>query len=116
MKRPATIDSSVYKQTFYGILNAQGDFWTPLSFPSERKARQHILDFWCHDHDQRDWCLLRFKIVPVQVRLTQIADASAGRNAERQDAVERLGPKDEHAVSATSAETPSPSLRTHGEQ
>lgn len=32
--------------------------------------------------------------------------ASVGRNAKRQDAAERLGPKDEHAVDSEAGETP----------
>lgn len=67
--KPRTISSADYKRTFYGILNAQGDFWTPLAFDGEQAARDHIRDFWRHDSAKLSECLRRFKIVPVIIRL-----------------------------------------------
>lgn len=69
---PAKSDSKIYSGSFYGILNAQGDFWTPLAFSSEAAARQHIASFWGSDHASRDKCLRTHKIVPVRVQLTQL--------------------------------------------
>ena len=75
--KPVTIDSNVYKHTFFGILNAQGDFWTPLAFDSEAKARMHIRQFWGNNHAARDQCLRTHRIVPVRVRLTVIDGPNA---------------------------------------
>ena len=66
---PKSIDSSVYKRTFFGILNKDGDFWTPLAFDAPDKARQHIRDFWL-DKEKAEECLRTFKIVPVRIQLT----------------------------------------------
>lgn len=74
---PVRADSAAYSQPFYGILNAQGYFWTPLAFDSEAKARQHIVDFWGRDHESRDRCLHTHRIVPVRVQLTTIEDPDA---------------------------------------
>lgn len=73
-RKLASIDSKVYKQTFYGILNAYGDFWTPLAFESQAKARQHIVDFWGANHKNRDQCLQTHKIVPVRIRLNAVEE------------------------------------------
>lgn len=74
---PATSDSSVYRHTFYGILNAQGDFWTPLAFETERQARDHLRFFWRNDPENLKLCERTHKIVPVRVQLTQISDRDA---------------------------------------
>lgn len=68
---PVTSDSADYKHTFFGILNAQGQFWTPLAFESEVKAVAHIDGFWA---DARSRALFRQKcqIVPVRIQLTVI--------------------------------------------
>jgi len=68
----AASDSKVYKHTFYGILNAYGDFWTPLAFDTEQGARDHIRHFWRNDPDNLRKCLRTHKIVPVRVRLNQL--------------------------------------------
>jgi hypothetical protein len=92
-----TIDSRVYRATFYGILNANGAFWTPLAFESEEKAEQHLRAFW--KQVDREWHGSRgkFKIVPVRIQLTALA--SVGRNPEGQDP-QGLGAQHEHAVPA----------------
>lgn len=68
--KPATVSSKGIP--LFGILNAYGDFWTPLPFESEAKARQHIIDFWGTNTESRDKCLRTHKIVPVRVRLTAL--------------------------------------------
>jgi hypothetical protein len=73
-KKRVVSDSAVYKGSFYGILNADGDFWTPLAFDSEDKARQHIIDFWGLHKDSRDQCLRTHRIVPVRIRLTLVKE------------------------------------------
>jgi hypothetical protein len=70
----ATIDSSVYQHRFYGILNADGEFWTPLAFESEGAAQRHIRDFWCDNIIARERCLNTFQIVPVRIQLTHLKD------------------------------------------
>lgn len=62
-------DSANYSHSFFGILNKQGQFWTPLAFESEAKARQHIVDFWGGNKAKIAECLASFKIVPVRIRL-----------------------------------------------
>ena len=55
--KPVRSDSKTYGHTFYGILNADGDFWTPLAFHSEAMAKQHIVDFWGSNRASADKCL-----------------------------------------------------------
>lgn len=74
-------DSAIYKGNFYGILNAPGDFWTPLGFASESAAKRHIVDFWGTDRDSARKCLETHRIVPVRIRLSTIADE--GTNDEQ---------------------------------
>jgi hypothetical protein len=68
-----SIDSADYKMTFYGILNADGDFWTPLAFDSKRKARQHIEGFFADSRAAMQF-LTSCQIVPVRIVLTQITE------------------------------------------
>lgn len=79
MHSPVTSDSKNYRHTFYGILNAQGEFWTPIPFDSEAKAQQHIIDFWGRQSEQRDKCLRTHKIVPVRIRLETIETEDASQ-------------------------------------
>jgi hypothetical protein len=85
----AAIDSADFKMTFYGILNAQGDFWTPLAFDCETAARRHIQNFW-QDKPRRDAFLGGCSIVPVRIQLTEIASCDEQPKAE--DA-QRLSPE-----------------------
>ena len=71
-RRPATLDSRVYTRPFYGILNAEGDFWSPHVFASEQAARESIIVFWGDQTTARDQCLSSHKIVPIRVRLAEI--------------------------------------------
>jgi len=71
VSEPVTTNSEDFNQSFYGILNAQGQFWTPLAFESEADARQHIEDFWT-DNKSRAECLRTHRIVPVHIQLTAI--------------------------------------------
>lgn len=58
--------------TLYGILNAQGEFWTPVPFQSDGLARQYIRDFWGRQTDMAARCLNDFRIVRVRVNLTEL--------------------------------------------
>lgn len=69
-KKAATIDSAVYHHTFYGILNKQGQFWTPLPFHDEAAARAHLAK-WAIGKNQN--MLDTHKIVPVRIRLTALS-------------------------------------------
>lgn len=71
MTEPVTTNSEDFNQSFFGILNAQGQFWTPLAFESERKAVRHIEEFWT-DNKSRAECLKTHRIVPVRIQLTAI--------------------------------------------
>jgi hypothetical protein len=66
-----TVDSTVYGQQFYGILNAGGQFWTPLAFESRSAARAHVAHFWSTP-EQFTQFMRGAKIVPVHVQLTAI--------------------------------------------
>jgi hypothetical protein len=66
-----TVDSTVYGGQFYGILNAQGQFWTPLAFDAESAAKAHIESFW-NTQRQVEHFMRGAKIVPVRVQLTTI--------------------------------------------
>jgi hypothetical protein len=72
----ATIDSSVYGRAFYGILNKDGQFWTPLAFDSERKAHEHIAAFFT-DIAMRGTAIRDFRIVPVRIQLTHLSEQGA---------------------------------------
>jgi len=67
-------DSAIYKGSFYGILNAQGDFWTPLGFASEAAAKRHIIDFWGTDRDSARKCMATHSIVPVRIQLSTLSE------------------------------------------
>jgi hypothetical protein len=64
----ATVDSEIYRKTFWGILNKQGDFWTPLAFETEAAATAKLDKFWADG-----WNSCDFKIVPVRIRLEAIS-------------------------------------------
>lgn len=66
MSQPVTIDSSDYRHTFYGILNKQGQFWTPIPFNDEASARIYLERF---AHGKNASMLNTHKIVPVRIRL-----------------------------------------------
>ena len=63
-------DSGNYRHTFYGILNKQGRFWTPLPFHDEEAAKAHLARFAIGENRSM---LETHKIVPVRVRLTLAA-------------------------------------------
>lgn len=67
-----SIDSCVYAQTFYGILNKDGQFWTPVPFPSKSAALGAIERFW-GTQEAVDGFLVGARIVPVRIRLEAIA-------------------------------------------
>lgn len=71
-----TSDSADYNHTFYGILNKQGKFWTPLAFHDEDAAKAHLSRWAKGDYASM---LSTHKIVPVRVQLT----ARASRETER---------------------------------
>lgn len=72
-KPPAVIDSNVFGQRFFGILNKGGDFWTPLAFDGEAEAYAHIDRFW-GPSENRTRFLAECRIVPVQIILTELKD------------------------------------------
>lgn len=74
---PVAIDSNDYRWTFFGILNAEGQFWSPLAFHSEAAAKQHIINFWGLDTDKRGQCLATHKIVPVRIRLETLPEEAS---------------------------------------
>lgn len=67
-------DSADYGGEFYGILNEQGELWTPLGFGSMRDARDHMTGFWRNQPDQLAQCLRTHRIVPVRIQLSTIQD------------------------------------------
>ena len=71
-----TSDSEDYRHTFYGILNAQGSFWTPLAFDGPEAAKKHIENFWRGDAVKREQCLRTHRIVPVRVRLAALVPST----------------------------------------
>ena len=62
-------DSNDYRHTFYGIMNAQGQFWTPLPFNDEDTAREY-LSRWAKGAYRN--MLDTHKIVPVRIQLTAL--------------------------------------------
>jgi hypothetical protein len=65
-------DSADYRHAFYGILNAQGQFWTPLPFHDEDAARAHLRKWAVGDYKSM---LETHKVVPVRVQLTKIEES-----------------------------------------
>lgn len=63
-------DSLDYEKTFYGILNKQGQFWSPMPFDSEQAAMERLARFK-GAHLERT-----HRIVPVRIRLDAIAQPS----------------------------------------
>jgi hypothetical protein len=76
-----TIDSRIYKDSFYGILNANGAFWTPLAFDSPAKAEKHLRDFFNPADCQWQGMRSKFRIVPVRIQLTAITEADEAKAA-----------------------------------
>lgn len=82
-------DSNDYRHTFYGILNKQGQFWTPLPFHDEASAEAHL----------RTWAKGKYasmldthKIVPVRIRLELLPTPDSGNPGPltNQDGGEKL--------------------------
>jgi hypothetical protein len=65
MAQAQPIRSTDYKIARFGILNAQGQFWTPDTFVSEQEAIRHVRGFW--RGSAADDFLKRAKIIPVTV-------------------------------------------------
>lgn len=63
----------------FGILNGQGQFWTPLTFISADAAREHISDFWGSDIESAQECLKTHKVVPVRVTVEAIEYEEIGK-------------------------------------
>jgi len=59
------IDSDDFKKEFWGILNKDGKFWTPLAFDCVGGAKTHLDKFW----GVGKWREKDFKVVPVRIRL-----------------------------------------------
>lgn len=71
MEDRATISSDVYNHTFYGILNKDGQFWTPAPFHNKEAALAYLKRFSIGDYSAM---LQTHRIVPVRIQLTHIAD------------------------------------------
>ena len=62
-------DSDDYKHTFYGILNKQGQFWTPIPFHDEKAASDYLARYAVGSNAGMK---RTHKIVPVRIRLTAL--------------------------------------------
>jgi hypothetical protein len=69
--QPKRIDSKDYRHTFYGILNGQGEFWTPIPFNSDSAAAVYLERFARGDNKVM---LTTHKIVPVRIRLETLPE------------------------------------------
>jgi hypothetical protein len=65
----ARCDSSAYSHVFYGVLNKQGEFWTPLPFHDEASALAHLKRHAIGDYKSM---LDTHRIVPVRIRLNTL--------------------------------------------
>lgn len=54
----------------WGILNPYGDLWTHRTFPSEKAAEQHVMDFWRGVSVEKTGDLRRFRPVQVKVHVS----------------------------------------------
>lgn len=59
---------------YFGILNAEGQFWSHTVYRSADDAKRFIREFWRDQAEHADWCLRRFKIIPVRVRIEPLKD------------------------------------------
>lgn len=57
-----------YEGSFFGILNAAGDFWTPIAFEFERDEATYRDGRGLGDLSRSH------RIVPVRIQLTQLPD------------------------------------------
>lgn len=62
-------DSADYEHTFYGIINGQGEFWSPLPFHDEATARARLERY---AQGPNASMLDTHKIVPVRIVLTAL--------------------------------------------
>lgn len=69
-------DSQEYDHTFYGILNKQGQFWTPMPFHDEKAAKDQIAK-WAKGSNAG--MLTTHKIVPVRIQLTALMQSNQDR-------------------------------------
>lgn len=63
-----SISTDSFKPSFFGILNRQGQFWTPLIFDSEKAAQRHLDDFADQDRERFD-AVRNYQIVPVRATI-----------------------------------------------
>ncbi len=70
----ATIDSGDYKHTFFGILNKQGEFWTPLAFASSKEADAYLAKFVAGNPEKFGAMLGTHRAVPVRIHLTHLTE------------------------------------------
>jgi hypothetical protein len=73
----ATIDSEVYKHTFFGILNKEGGFWTPLAFASSKEAEAYLAKFIAGNPEKFASMLDTHRAVPVRIQLTHLSEQGA---------------------------------------
>lgn len=73
----ATIDSEVYKHTFYGILNKEGQFWTPLAFASGKEADEYLRKFVAGNPAKFASMIETHRVVPVRIQLTHLTSQGA---------------------------------------
>jgi hypothetical protein len=97
---------------YWGILNAQGQFWSHSVHSSQAAARDYIKNFWGPaQRDVAEDCLRTFRIIEVRVRLEPLP--ASAMSASGQDRATGLEAKPASAVAATSGETPNPSENPH---
>ena len=77
-RKPATINSVDARVELFGILNAEGQFWSSRSFGSIDAAAQYIRDYWGADRMTAEKCLRTHRIVPVEVQMTALEGGSDG--------------------------------------
>lgn len=72
MTAPRPVSTRDYKISRFGILNADGQFWTSDTFESEQDARAHIVNFWGRNEAIANKCLKTHKIIPVRVTVEAV--------------------------------------------
>lgn len=90
----ATCDSRVFQRAFYGILNKEGQFWTPLAFASEKEAYQYLHKFAAGNLDKFASMFETHHVVPVRVQLTHLSEQGATAGVVDPHVTNRYGQHD----------------------
>ena len=71
-------DTDDLKGSFYGILNSNGEIWSPLIFDNEDAAWSHLRHFWRNSPETLAKLQTGFSVAPVRAVVTVIRETNDG--------------------------------------